>query len=80
MVNVVVRSPLIKFVEKQIEPVGSFNTTFDCLAARWFVASDAPHAAPHVLQVVLLEFVLKLPPVAVFTLLDPLFRAVSLTH
>ena len=34
----------------------------------------APHAAPHVLQGVLLEFVLQLPPVAVFTLLDHLLK------
>ena len=29
--------------------VRSFNTTSYCLAARWFVASDAPHATPHIL-------------------------------
>ena len=70
----VVRSPLVKSVKKQIQLIGSFSITSYCLAARWFVASDAPNAAPHILQVVLLKFVLQLPPIAVFALLDPLLK------
>jgi len=44
----VIRSPLIKSIEKQIQFFGSFRTIPCCLATRLFVASDFPHAAPHV--------------------------------